>query len=135
MSRLIHPFIATLIILLFGAMEGALYPVIRLWSPQNTIILQDLDGRSMHLAGFVHKVRSCKLVGVQAEAEDGEQLQVTFMDSYIDQAKAHPTGSQAWGPWKVKLKPFTQSVEFYSIHDCHPIWTTKTYLGEVLVIQ
>lgn len=135
MIRLIHPVVATLIILLFGVMEGAIYPVIRLWSPQNTLILHDADGPNMHITGFMHKVRSCKFVGVQAEAEDRQQLPIVFMDSNGDDTRQRPVGSQAWGPWKVKLKPYTQAVEFYVVHDCHPLWSTKTYLGEVLVTR
>lgn len=135
MSRLIHPIIATLIILIFGSMEGALYPVVRLWSPQNTIVLHDSDGSYMHLTGFVHKVRSCKFVGVHVQSEDGEELPITLLDADGAGTLGRPTGSQAWGPWKVRLKPFTQSVELYAIHDCHPLWATKTYLGEELVAR
>ena len=135
MSRLIHPIIATMIILAFGAMEGALYPVIRLWSPQNTVILHGDSGLTMHLTGFMHTVRSCKFVGVLVDGEDGKTLPVIFQDANGDDIRQRPIGSQAWGPWKVKLKPFTQSVELYAVHDCHPLWSTKTFLGEVLVTR
>jgi hypothetical protein len=133
MSRLIHPIIATLIILVFGALEGSLYPVVRLWSPQHTILLQDLEGQSLRMAGFMHTVRSCRFLGVHAEAEDGDSLQVVFMDDSV--GLPSKAGSQEWGPWKVNLKPFTQSVGFYAVHDCHPLWSTKTFLGEELVAR
>lgn len=97
----------------------------------------DCDGGCVKIEGWLEKQRDCKLVEVYAKYVNGNDLprimEVEFLDRAQPQLITRPVGSQAWGPWRVKLPSREGIVELYATHECHPFWLTKSQLTGIKV--
>jgi hypothetical protein len=125
------PFVlGILIVFLLNFAERAVYPVIR------DFVISEIqyEGDSMFVRGYMRKTRACKFVGVSTEAWDGStwvELPLQFMDTANHKA-TRPTGTQAWGPWRIELPIRSQAaaIRMSALHSCHPAWSTETRLTQ-----
>lgn len=119
-----------------SAYEGRFLPVVQNVDIQvvrtvdvGTIVQVNLD-----------KIRSCELVDVLWNGEDGQRSVVVFpedwhydlegnvvVDTEFEDPLSRPTGEQNTGQWLILgLKDLDSSIVTV-IHRCHPLWLTYTH--------
>ena len=89
------------------------------------------------ISGWMEKRRDCKLMEVWARHTINGKLprivEIQFLDRKKPELITRPVGSQSWGPWLIKLDQPGGTVEIHAIHECHPLWDTKSVLATVKV--
>lgn len=128
----ILPFVVAMTIILFlPRVETLLMPVVK----DFVVTSMSRDASSVTISGYMRKVRDCQFVGIQAAAVSGEvtyEVPLLFLDTKIDTNTTRPTGTQAWGPWRITL-PAVQAdeIKLTSTHRCHSVWATDTSLASI----
>lgn len=88
-------------------------------------------GRDLIIAGTVVKQRNCEYIPPPiARAENGQNLYVESISPTATVSWPASDVPQKFGPWIVR-DGAGRALKFYQRHDCHALWTTFTYLGEV----
>lgn len=128
----ILPYVVAMTIIIFlPRVESALMPVVK----DFVVTSMSRDESSVTISGYMRKVRTCQFVGIQAAAVRGKttyDVPLLFLDAKVDSHSTRPSGTQAWGPWRVTL-PAVQADEIHltSTHRCHPVWATDTPLASL----
>lgn len=128
--------VAGLLFMLAATIEKRLFPVVTDFHVQRI----DRFDNAIIISGIMRKDRSCAFAGVSAVgiAADGDstELAVRFLDG-DNHTSTRPPGTQAWGPWRILLPyaPEVSEIRLDAYHDCHWIWTTKTNLAKVPVLE
>lgn len=122
--------IGMLLVLILNRLEHALDPVVEKFLITNLVKSQE----SIHMSGFLLKVRECEFAGITATTTGGVQIPLSFRDSK-NHSVSRPTGYQAWGPWELTV-PLDKvdmgvSIDLYQIHQCHPFWQTRSFLTSI----
>lgn len=126
----ILPFVVAMTIIIFlPRVESALMPVVK------DFVVTSLarDESSVTISGYMRKVRDCQFVGVQATAVSGGasyDVPLLFLDAKVDTHGTRPSGTQAWGPWRITLPAIqADEIRLTSTHRCHSVWATDTPLA------
>ena len=131
--KIIYQIIVAFVTLYLGSVfEPLFFPVVMNWTP--TSMVKNSNGEFI-MKGFMTKVRGCKFIAAQVTDNNKMQLPLKFLDNVKDDQESRPTGTQPWGIWRVILRPDTSIIKIHSLHECHPLWTTKTLLGEINVYK
>lgn len=97
-------------------------------------------GENVILTGTLEKHRAgmCKFLatiakGVYADGVHDEELPLRFLDNPRNQRANRPDGFNNWGPWQIVVTPDSevQAIQLTSVHQCHPLWTQRTYNATV----
>lgn len=113
----------------FGPAIDKLFPVIDPF----VVASKRLDGDRIVIAGWLHKRRDCAFIEATGRAIRGEGLPavVPFVFLESDRTYTRPTGAQEWGPWYAVVPAGTERVIVTAMHDCHPLWMTRSELAIV----
>lgn len=114
--------------------EHRLFPVVR----DFTITEMRVDHNTLHISGYMRKVRDCTFAGVTAEGMSfagSEELPITYRDNLNGDSATRPEGLQGWGPWNIEVPIQHQLdlVKLTAVHSCHPAWMTQTNLVTIPV--
>lgn len=106
--------------------ERQFFPVVE----QFSVTSVDRYGPNVIISGTLKKSRPCVLIqDVQAYTSNGVLLEIEFMDRNTGKVSrpAIQDANQPFGPWVIKGGA-GESVNLYSLHRCHALWTHETKL-------
>ena len=113
----------------FGPSLDKLFPVV---DPFVISGKKKLTG-GIEVSGWLHKRRECQLLEISGVARRSDGLAVAVKFELLDlTGKVNfPEGPQAWGPWRVFVPLNTEKIRVSSLHQCHPLWKTRTELAVI----
>ena len=136
--RVLPVFVAVLILVLAKGAEFYFMPVVKDF---HLTSMERVDNKIV-MSGHLRKVRDCQFAGVSAAGitEDGMvDLPLKFLDpdSRLMDNWTRPTGTQAWGPWRiaVPVSPNVVAINLESVHSCHIAWPSTTRLARVPIVD
>lgn len=105
-------------------LDRAVFPVV---DPFEVTWLE-VRGGQLHLAGWMHKRRDCKLIEIYAIEQPptgpAHIDDVNFGERSSARPISRPAIRQAWGPWRIALSDLGSVVTLRTRHACHPLWET-----------
>ena len=113
----------------FGPLIDKMFPVVDPF----VIVEKEFRGDVVVISGWLHKRRECEFMEAsgRVERDEGLPLVVPVEFEALRTPYTRPTGSQEWGPWRMVVPIGTESVEVNSLHNCHPLWKTRSKLTTI----
>lgn len=109
------------------AVESSIAPVVK---PMLDVVTLEVDGtRTIAYVSF-NKVRECSFLAIKWYNKEDERIGLEFRDeSEFSGGLSRPAGDHISGPWIVHTDDI-ESTYAEVLHECHPLWITKTRLFE-----
>ena len=138
MRRLIDRFQAAALLALgavtfvyFGPTLDKLFPVVDPFVVSSKSVFQN----QITIAGWLHKKRDCEFLEASGlvSRNNGAPIVVPFAFLDTKRISTRPPGTQEWEPWRVVVPVGTETVKVSALHNCHPLWRTRSELATIEV--
>lgn len=138
MRRLIDGFQAAALLSLgavafvyFGPALDKLFPVVHPFFVSSKSVSQN----QITIAGWLHKKRDCEFLEASGLVVRNNGAPLVVPLEFLDARRIYtrPTGTQEWGPWRMAAPVGTETVKISALHNCHPLWRTRSELATIEV--
>lgn len=115
----------------FGPLVDKGFPVIDPFAITN----KEVSGDTIIISGWLYKQRECEFLEAAGRVERDTGLPLSIPFEFVDAEKPYtrPVGPQEWGPWRMVVPVDAKRVQVLALHDCHPLWKTRTELAVIEV--
>ena len=115
----------------FGPLIDKGFPVVDPFVITN----KEVSGGTITISGWLHKRRECEFLEAagRVERDTGLPLSIPFEFVDADRPYTRPMGAQEWGPWRMVVPVDAKHVQVLALHNCHPLWKTRTELAVIEV--
>ena len=115
----------------FGPLVDKGFPVIDPFVITN----KEVSGDTITISGWLYKRRECEFLEASGRVERDTGLPLSIPFEFVDAEKPYtrPVGPQGWGPWRMVVPVDANRVQVLALHDCHPLWKTRTELAVIEV--
>lgn len=115
----------------FGPLIDKMFPVVDPF----VIVEKESRGDVIVISGWLHKRRECEFMEASGlvEREAGLPLVVPVEFAALRKPYTRPMGAQEVGPWRMVVPVDAKRVQVLALHDCHPLWKTRTELAVIEV--
>ncbi len=115
----------------FGPLIDKGFPVIDPFVIAN----KEISGDTVTISGWLHKRRECEFLEAsgRVERDTGLPLSIPFEFVDVERPYTRPMGAQEWGPWRMVVPADAKRVQVLALHNCHPLWKTRTELAVIEV--
>jgi len=126
-------------LLVLGAVSFVYYgPLIDKMFPINdpfVVANKEVSGDTVTISGWLYKRRECEFLEAAGRVERDTGLPLSTPFEFVDTEKPYtrPMGAQEWGPWRMVVPVDAKRVQVLALHNCHPLWKTRTELAVIEV--
>lgn len=115
----------------FGPIIDKGFPVIDPFVIAN----KEVSGDTVTISGWLHKRRECEFLEAAGRVERDTGLPLSIPFEFVDAEKPYtrPMGAQERGPWIMVVPVDAKRVQVLALHNCHPLWKTRTELAVIEV--